>query len=68
MPPKKGQYYAFRGYPFIIIQLNVNLTAKKKKKKSRNQKRDESHEEETEETIFYEPNLDTVEEVLLMPF
>ena len=41
MPPKPGDYYIFKGYPLIILQLNVNLTAvKKKKKKSRNQKRE----------------------------
>ena len=69
MPPKKTDYYIFRGYPLIILQLNVNQTAVKKKKKgSRNKKREEGHEEEAEETIFFEPSLDTVEEVLLMPF
>lgn len=69
MPPSKTDYYTFRGYPLIILQLNVNQTAVKKKKKgSRNKKREEGHEEEAEETIFFEPSLDTVEEVLLMPF
>ena len=36
MPPKEGDYYKFKGYPLIILQLNVHMTAvKKKKKKSR---------------------------------
>ena len=33
MAPKKNDYYLFKGYPLIIINLNVNLTAVKKKKK-----------------------------------
>lgn len=42
---------------------------KKKKKKSRNQKREEGGaEEEAEEVIYYEPNIDAIEEVLLLPF
>lgn len=42
---------------------------KKKKKKSRNQKRDEGQpEEEAEEIIFFEPGIDSVEELLLLPF
>ena len=46
MPPGENDYYHFKGYPLIILQLNVNLTAvKKKKKKSRNQKREELPEE-----------------------
>lgn len=54
----------------IILQLNVNMTAiKKKKKKSRNQKREEGvADEEAEEVIYYEPNIDAIEEVLLLPF
>jgi hypothetical protein len=45
MPPGPTDYYTFRGYPLIILQLNVNITAvKKKKKKSRHQKREEAHE------------------------
>ena len=70
MPPKERDCYKFRGYPLIILQLNVELKAvKKKKKKSRKEKREEGAvEEESMENIFYEPNLDMVEEVLLMPF
>lgn len=68
--PKAGEFYRIRSSPLIILQLNVNMTAvKKKKKKSRNQKREDGQgEEEAEEIIFYEPGLDAVEEVLLLPF
>ena len=60
MTPSKGDYYKMRGQPLIVLNMNVNMTAaKKKKKKSRNQKRDDAQpEEETEETIFYEPSID----------
>ena len=47
----------------------MNLTAtKKKKKKSKNLKEPQAEEEAVEETIFFEPSLDSVEEVLLSPF
>lgn len=53
----------------IILQLNVNVSAtKKKKKKSKNIKDLQAEEELVEETIFFEPNLDSVEESLLSPF
>ena len=33
LPPKEDECYLFRGYPLIILQLNVNMIAIKKKKK-----------------------------------
>ena len=68
IPPKEAEYYQLRSIPLLVLQMNVNISAtKKKKKKSKNLK--EAGEEETmEETIFFEPNLEYVEEILLSPF
>ena len=69
IPPKDGEYYQLRSVPLIILQLNVNISAtKKKKKKSKNIKEPQVEEDTVEETIFFEPNLESVEEVLLSPF
>jgi hypothetical protein len=46
----------------LVLQLNINITAtKKKKKKSKILKDAVVEEEGVEETIFYEPNLESVE-------
>lgn len=60
--PKEGEYYQLRSVPLIILQLNVNISAtKRKKKKSKNLKEPQPEEETNEDTIFFEPNLESVE-------
>lgn len=69
IPPKAGDYYHLRSTPLLILQLNINVTAtKKKKRKSKNMKETFVEEDGVEETIFYEPNMESVEEILLSPF
>ena len=83
MPPKPNEYYHLRSCPLLVLQMNVNITATKKKKKDPRSKalkaetgkadlaKQESQLEEDgaiEETIYFEPSLDSVEEVLLSPF
>jgi len=58
-----------RSTPLLILQLNINITAtKKKKRKSKNLKETFVEEDIIEETILFEPNMESVEEVLLSPF
>jgi hypothetical protein len=58
-----------RSIPLLVLQLNINLTAtKKKKRKSKNMKETAMEEETNEDTIFFEPNLESIEEILLSPF
>lgn len=69
IPPKTGEHYHLRSTPLLILQLNINVTAtKKKKRKSKNMKDTFVEEDGVEETIFYEPNMESVEEILLSPF
>jgi len=69
MKPGPDQYYRMKATPLIILQMNVNVTAaKKKKKKIKSAKENPGEDEAVEETIFYEPGIDQVEEVLLLPF
>lgn len=68
IPPREGEQYQFKATPLLILQLNINVTATKKKKKKSKVLKDMVEEDAVEETIFYEPNLDSVEEVLLSPF
>lgn len=69
VPPNEREHYQLRSIPLLVLQLNVNITAaKKKKKKSKNLKEIAVEEEAMEETIFFDPSLDSVEEILMSPF
>lgn len=69
VPPRAGEHHHLKATPLLILQLNINVTAtKKKKRKSKNLKEPAAEEDGVEETIFYEPNLESVEEILLSPF
>jgi dynein heavy chain len=63
--------YKISSSPLIVLQLNVNpikQKAKKKSKREHKEVKEQQIEEEMEEIIFYEPNLDTIEDTLTIPF
>lgn len=63
--------YIISSTPLIVLQLNVNPIKQKTKKKSKRDHKEVKEqliEEDLEEIIFYEPNLETIEDTLTIPF
>lgn len=70
--------YRINPNPLIILHLHVNQVKQKRKKRSKRpekkgekdtkEKESKEMEEEVEEIIFFEPNLETIEDTLTIPF